>query len=240
MRRTQLSPSQSRAMIALYFLPGWVTKTGLRRWYRVSGPLWFTLVLPTCWHRTTAPHPIRPWRISKARSIDYAEYTGDYHHRPLGTHLTGDTSQTVWEETGDVSVKRFPLGVPQPIGAASFSGQVALSRYLTTTGCKVYTPDHAALDGIAFAHVENGRIKEFTGPTKRSNRSNSTISLSQSCSALIPTLFIPGMLACTLGAPIYPLQRRTRTVGRTACSHIPNLFTFTPVALMRRVKLLDG
>ena len=85
---------------------------------------------------------------------------------PLGTHLTGDTSQTVWEETGDVSVKRFPLGVPQPIGAASFSGQVALSRYLTTTGCKVYTPDHAALDGIAFAHVENGRIKEFTGPTK--------------------------------------------------------------------------
>ena len=53
---------------------------------------------------------------------------------PLGTHLTGDTSQTMWEDTGDVSVKRFPLGVPQPIGAASFSGQVALSRYLTTTG----------------------------------------------------------------------------------------------------------
>lgn len=85
---------------------------------------------------------------------------------PLGTHLTGDTSQTVWEDTGDVSVKRFPLGVPQPIGAASFSGQVALNGYLTTTGCKVYTPDHAALDGIAFAHVENGRIEDFTGPAK--------------------------------------------------------------------------
>ena len=85
---------------------------------------------------------------------------------PLGTRLTGNTSQTVWEDTADVSVKRFPLGVPQPIRAASFSGQVALSRYLTTTGCKVYTPDHAALDSTAFAHVENGRIKDFTGPAK--------------------------------------------------------------------------
>ena len=85
---------------------------------------------------------------------------------PLGTYLTGDTSQTAWEDTLDVSIKRFPLGVPQPIGAASFSGQVALSRYLTTTGCKVYTPDHAALDGTALAHIENGRIKEFTGPAK--------------------------------------------------------------------------
>ncbi len=85
---------------------------------------------------------------------------------PLGTHLIGDTSTTVWENTQDVSVERFPMGVPQPLSAASFSGQVAITRYLTTTGCKVYSPDHATLDDTALAHVKNGRIMEFTGPKK--------------------------------------------------------------------------
>lgn len=82
---------------------------------------------------------------------------------PLGTHLNGNLSLTKRESSQDVSVKRFPLGVPQPIEASTFSGQVAVSRFLTTTGSKVYHPDNAVLDGTAIAHMENGRIKEYTG-----------------------------------------------------------------------------
>jgi len=85
---------------------------------------------------------------------------------PLGTHLTGDVSHTTREDTRDVSVKRFPLGVPQPIEAATFSGEVAISRFLTTTGSKVYDPDNAVLDGMAMAQVANGRITDFTGDPK--------------------------------------------------------------------------
>jgi len=85
---------------------------------------------------------------------------------PLGTQLTGDVSHTTREDTRDVSVKRFPLGVPQPIEAATFTGQVAISRFLTTTGSKVYDPDNAVLGDIAFAHVENGRITDYSGDAK--------------------------------------------------------------------------
>ncbi len=82
---------------------------------------------------------------------------------PNGTDLIGMTKAGNRMEKRDVSVFRFPLGVPQPITAAHFSGQVALSRYLTPTGSMVYEPASVPLSKTTIAHIANGRITGFDG-----------------------------------------------------------------------------
>ncbi len=82
---------------------------------------------------------------------------------PLGSHLTGRLSAEDKAESADVTVQRFPLGVPQPILAAGFSGTVKLARYLTPTGSRPYEPASVAIPGIITATVEKGRIRGFEG-----------------------------------------------------------------------------
>ncbi len=82
---------------------------------------------------------------------------------PQGTDLAGDTSDSDRESPADVSVRRFPLGVPQPLEAAGMSGRVALSRYLTPTGSRTYDPPSLAIDGVVMAEIGAGRIVELQG-----------------------------------------------------------------------------
>ena len=82
---------------------------------------------------------------------------------PLGTNINGKISKRFRQKNKDVSVLRFPMAVPQPIIASDFSGQVALSGYLTSTGCKVYSPAVLKIDQPVFAQIESGKIKSFEG-----------------------------------------------------------------------------
>ncbi len=82
---------------------------------------------------------------------------------PLGTELTGGVPAAAREERADVSVRRFPLGVPQPVDAGLFSGRVALAHYLTPTGSKVYEPAHVEIDQPVYATVERGRLGDIEG-----------------------------------------------------------------------------
>jgi hypothetical protein len=82
---------------------------------------------------------------------------------PLGTAISGALTPAARASREDVTVRRFPLGVPQPIDASTFSGRVALAHFLTPTGSKVYEPASLALAGPVFAEVKNGRIDAFTG-----------------------------------------------------------------------------
>ncbi len=86
---------------------------------------------------------------------------------PLGTDLSGlvrDCSAGGEpENSGDVSVRRFPLGVPKPMNASGFSGRVAVARYLAPTGSKVYQPPTLEIECTIFAEIEAGRIRDFTG-----------------------------------------------------------------------------
>ena len=82
---------------------------------------------------------------------------------PLGTAYGGTIAEEARKLAADVSVQRFPLGVATPLDATEFSGKVAVSRYLTPTGSSVYEPANLALRSIIFAHVERGRIVDFTG-----------------------------------------------------------------------------
>ncbi|MHA1566924.1 MAG: hypothetical protein ACTSX7_16560 [Alphaproteobacteria bacterium] len=82
---------------------------------------------------------------------------------PLGTAYSGTIAEAARQQAGDVSVRRFPLGVPTPMDAGEFSGRVAVSRYLTPTGSSVYEPANLALASTIFAEVEMGRITDFTG-----------------------------------------------------------------------------
>ena len=82
---------------------------------------------------------------------------------PLGTQLECGVNPAENGSSGDVTVKRFPLCVPQPVLANETSGQVALAGWLTPTGSRSYSPANCKLDSVVFADVENGRITGFRG-----------------------------------------------------------------------------
>lgn len=82
---------------------------------------------------------------------------------PRGTKLSGKPSAVQGESSAEVSVKRFPMGVPQPVLCDEFSGRVALTRYLSPTGSKAYTPPNLAIDGTVFAHLEGRNINRLEG-----------------------------------------------------------------------------
>jgi hypothetical protein len=82
---------------------------------------------------------------------------------PLGTHCNLEIEAEQFPGKGDVTIKRFPMGVVTPIAANKLSGQVALSDYLTSTGSRVYEPANLALAESVFAVVESGRITGFEG-----------------------------------------------------------------------------
>jgi len=81
---------------------------------------------------------------------------------PLGTAFSCVVTDRS-RESGDVAVRRFPMGVPQPLLADRFTGRVALARYLTPTGNRSYEPASLALDQTVFVTVEAGRIKGYEG-----------------------------------------------------------------------------
>jgi hypothetical protein len=80
-----------------------------------------------------------------------------------GTDISGEMLNKENEMSGDVSVRRFPLGVPQPLNASQMSGRVALVNYLTPTGSRVYEPAAVEIENIVFAEVSRGLISSFTG-----------------------------------------------------------------------------
>jgi hypothetical protein len=80
-----------------------------------------------------------------------------------GTDISGSVSKSDREMPGDVSVRRFPLGVPQPLDASEMSGRVALTHFLTPTGSKMYDPPSVPIDGVVFADVRDGVITGFDG-----------------------------------------------------------------------------
>ncbi|WP_158971416.1 hypothetical protein [Chachezhania sediminis] len=83
---------------------------------------------------------------------------------PNGTDITGHPPRgTELEEATDVTTRRFPLGVPAPVPADGFRGQVALTGSLTPTGNRHYDPASLALDGTVMAQLDGGRITGFDG-----------------------------------------------------------------------------
>ena len=79
----------------------------------------------------------------------------------LGTELSGRASPVDRAARADVTVRRFPLGVHLPISAADFSGRVAVARYLTPTGSRVYEPASLALASPVQVTVESGQTVQL-------------------------------------------------------------------------------
>ncbi len=83
---------------------------------------------------------------------------------PSGTRLEGISPlDPADDNVDDVTIRRFPMTVFRPIPANTFSGRLALSRWLCPTGSRFYAPNCVLIDGIVFALVENGRIVDFEG-----------------------------------------------------------------------------
>lgn len=82
---------------------------------------------------------------------------------PRGTEYAGSVSSGAAGGAGDVTIIRFPLGVPAPTEATGFSGRIALCGYLTPTGSKNYTPAWLKLEHTIYAEVDAGRITGLSG-----------------------------------------------------------------------------
>ncbi|MFC2967301.1 hypothetical protein [Acidimangrovimonas pyrenivorans] len=83
---------------------------------------------------------------------------------PLGTRVTGRVTERAAEAPpADVSVRRFPLGVPAPVPAAGFEGRVVLAGTLTSTGNRPYSPAVLPLPRPVTARFAAGRITGFEG-----------------------------------------------------------------------------
>ena len=87
---------------------------------------------------------------------------------PLGTNLIGEISKDN-SETKEVSVLRFPILVPKPIGAKPFSGKVVLNNYLTSTGSRFYKPNFIKIGNQVAIHIENGSIADIQGTSEDVN-----------------------------------------------------------------------
>ena len=79
-----------------------------------------------------------------------------------GTDMTGHADRA---DNGpeDVAVKRFPMGIYKPISTNHFTGRVAITKYLTPTNSRPYSPDFLRLDETVLAIVEGNRITGFHG-----------------------------------------------------------------------------
>lgn len=81
-----------------------------------------------------------------------------------GTNLVGiSPPDPGGDNIGDVSLRRFPMTVFRPVPANTFSGSLALSKWLGPTGSRYYQPDSVLIDGVVIALIEKGRIVGFEG-----------------------------------------------------------------------------
>ena len=83
---------------------------------------------------------------------------------PHGTDMRGRLSTEERLSDKDVGMRRFPMGVHQPIPARAFSGRVVLTLPLTPTGSRVYDPPSLPLEGAVTAEIRHGRLTGFDGP----------------------------------------------------------------------------
>ena len=81
---------------------------------------------------------------------------------PLGTDVKGTPGNSI-TEGNEVTVSRYPMGVPKPLLANGFTGVVKLTHYLTPAGSKVYTPAYIELPSVVTAYMEGTRIADVTG-----------------------------------------------------------------------------
>ncbi|OED41132.1 hypothetical protein AB833_10260 [Chromatiales bacterium (ex Bugula neritina AB1)] len=82
---------------------------------------------------------------------------------PRGTDYRGAPENSTQPPT-EVTLKRFPMLVPQPVPCMGFSGKIALSRFLIGTGSRFYEPYFQPLPNDVTAYIEDNGITEFDGP----------------------------------------------------------------------------
>jgi hypothetical protein len=88
-----------------------------------------------------------------------------------GTNLVGiSPPDPGGDDIGDVSLRRFPLTVFRPVLANTFSGRLALSKWLSPTGSRYYQPDSVLIDGVVIALIEKGRIIGFEGNEREARK----------------------------------------------------------------------
>jgi hypothetical protein len=82
---------------------------------------------------------------------------------PLGTDFEGPGARFP-VTAGEVTVRRFPLSVFQPVPADDFAGTIAVAGFLTGTGRTYYQPYDLPLSDVLLIRFAGDRITGFEGP----------------------------------------------------------------------------
>lgn len=82
---------------------------------------------------------------------------------PRGTDFTGPGKPELLSRETDVAVTRFPMSVFAPVPVEGYRGRAVMTRFITGTCSRFYTPFAAPLDGHLTAHFEDNRLTGFTG-----------------------------------------------------------------------------
>ncbi len=80
-------------------------------------------------------------------------------------HGTQDVERVARGEAEDFTVTRYPVCAPRPLSCEAANGVVAFSHWLMASGNQAYPDDELLLPEPVLAHVENGRMKGFDGPS---------------------------------------------------------------------------
>ena len=155
---------------------------------------------------------------------------------PLGTDITGTYTANA-TESDDVRIKRFPLGIHKPISIEGFSGHVALSRFLVSTGSRSYTPAFAAFEDIVLAKIEDKRIVKFDGPKASVDKISRHYAMVSSYLISSPCTSIPGMQVYIQGVRSLVIPKMIQTGGEIPFFKTHGSFIFIRVAPSLQEKL---
>lgn len=82
---------------------------------------------------------------------------------PLGTDFEGPGAGFL-PESGEVTIRRFPLSVFKPVPAGAYAGTLALAGFVPGSGRTYYSPHHLPLEGVLHVRFRGNRITGFDGP----------------------------------------------------------------------------
>lgn len=117
---------------------------------------------PSC----TVPHRVmEEIRAAYDRRADNAETWHIACANGTDLRATQDIARVARGEAEDFTVTRYPVCAPRPLPCDTANGVVALSHWLMASGNRSYPDDELILPEPVLAHVRNGRVEGFDGPS---------------------------------------------------------------------------
>lgn len=146
----RMVPMEGRGLKMLNFLQTWDTMGS------PFAQVPYRLTMDSLKHLVPRITGAKSWRITCPLGTDFSGTMKLHGHKPAAPKKDAGT--------GDgFTVRTFPLGVCPVVDSMEASGTIAV-RWLTPSGIHVFEPNGRILPDTVLLHIENGHVKDITGP----------------------------------------------------------------------------